>query len=838
MSSEGWYALRVPKSGYSTILTSPAEINEALKKFTTVEIEWCQSFEEACAWLDRHSPKRKSGSREGPGELEQPHPARIRANGPRLDPLLPLPSKAFKYSQTSDTSNMGASSSSMQIPGDFPTSPRHHEDDEYEYDIGETDLSNVDLDNDQLDIAPPSTQTTVPSEISSPVKGPASDGSSTYSYSSNDFPDEEPDYDISPPTTSQFGSSQPSKSTAESSLRSTVVSQPDPPPASTPILPGDGDIELSPEQKHVLDLVLQGKSVFFTGSAGTGKSVLLRRIIKTLSDRRTEGVVVTASTGIAAVNIQGQTLHAFAGVGLGNQKRSALISRAWKSPGVPQRWREARILIIDEISMVAARWFDDLEAIARSVRENEKPFGGIQLVVCGDFFQLPPVPDYNEGATGLYTEFAFRAQSWKRALPTMITLTEVFRQKQPELINMLNDMRVGRISEETARLFRSLSRPVVYPDGIRPTEILPLRRQVQASNQVQLDQLPGKLVAFDAQDAFFRDSEGNPIRPAYGKTLLDRFISYTVQLKVGAQVMCVKNMRESGLVNGSVGKIIAFQTPWEVRNGWSAPCTDDEDDTTPIESVPQVEKQDQAETKAPVQNAQMIPCHENIKAPAEGRESVSPKWPTSSNPKQCDSVQPTPDRPHKINLRYYTRIASDLEPDPNDRKYHGPDTQHAYESSRWPLVQYTTGARVLMGPVKFTHEGPEAEVQAERLQIPLIPAWALTVHKSQGQTLERVKVDLAGTFEKGQAYVALSRCTSLGGLEVLNFKPHVVMAHPSVVVWSRSLSFYQPPGSSPTRPYQQASSSLALATPLRPQRHPDEPDTDEEEIAIEMYHNL
>ncbi|CAE6509831.1 unnamed protein product, partial [Rhizoctonia solani] len=373
---------------------------------------------------------------------------------------------------------------------------------------------------------------------------------------------------------------------------------------------------------------------------------------------------------------------------------------------------------------------------------------------------------------------------------------------------------------------------------------------------VQLDQLPGKLVTFDAQDTFFRDSEGNPIRPAYGKTLLDRFISYTVQLKVGAQVMCVKNMRESGLVNGSVGKIIAFQTPWEVRNGWSAPCADNEDDTDPIESISQVEKRDQAQTKAPVQNAETSPCHESIKTPTEGTESISPNWPTSSNPKLCDSVQPTPDRPHKINLRYYTRIAGDLEPDPNDRKNHGPDTQHAYESSRWPLVQYTTGARVLMGPVKFTHEGPEAEVQAERLQvwssysasagllltglkkIPLIPAWALTVHKSQGQTLERVKVDLAGTFEKGQAYVALSRCTSLGGLEVLNFKSHVVMAHPSVVVWSRSLSFYQPPGSSPTRPYRQALSSSALETPLRPRRHPGEPDTDEEEIAIEMYHNL
>ncbi|CAE6513090.1 unnamed protein product [Rhizoctonia solani] len=307
---------------------------------------------------------------------------------------------------------MGTSSSSMRVPGEFPTVAQDPEESDYEYDIGENDLDDLDLEDD-FNIIPPSAATTAP-----------------------------------------------------------------------------------------------------VGSAGTGKSVLLRNIIKTLRNRGKAGVVVTASTGIAAANIQGETLHAFAGVGLGNQTRDALIARAWNTRGVPRKWRDARILIIDEVSMVAARWFDDLEAIARSVRENDAPFGGIQLVICGDFFQLPPVPEYNEVDTG--------------------------RQSQPRLIDMLNDMRVGRISGDTESLFRSLSRPVVYSDGIRPTEILPLRRQVQTSNQIQLDRLPNKLMTFNASDKFFWDSEGKPMRPVYGKTLLDRFIPFTIQLKVGAQVMCVK----------------------------------------------------------------------------------------------------------------------------------------------------------------------------------------------------------------------------------------------------------------------------------------------------------
>ncbi|KAH7318843.1 PIF1-like helicase-domain-containing protein [Rhizoctonia solani] len=360
MSSDVWYALRIPgPGGFSTILTSLAEVHEALEEYPTVEVEWCQSFEEARAWVDCQTANRKSGSWQEPEELESPRSARIHASGPYPVPHLSSPSKAnHSPGRSSSTGEMGASSSSMQIPGEFPGSPRHPchwEESDHEYDMTQTNSNDLDLVDEQLDITPPSTPTTALAGSSSPVKGPASDGLSDYSYASDDFPEGEPDYDISPPATSQLGSSQPIDRSFFPE-QSAPTSKTDPlPPAVPSVPPGDADIELTQEQKYVLDLVLQGKSVFFTGSAGTGKSVLLRKIIQTLRERRTAGVQVTASTGIAAANIQGETLHAFAGVGLGNQKREVLIARALKSRGVVPRWRSTRILIIDESNFDGSR---------------------------------------------------------------------------------------------------------------------------------------------------------------------------------------------------------------------------------------------------------------------------------------------------------------------------------------------------------------------------------------------------------------------------------------------------------------------------------------------------
>jgi ATP-dependent DNA helicase PIF1 len=191
-------------------------------------------------------------------------------------------------------------------------------------------------------------------------------------------------------------------------------------------------IRLSDEQKNVLDLVVKKKrSVFFTGSAGTGKSVLMRSIIDDLRNmyaREPDRVAVTASTGLAACNIGGVTLHSFAGIGLGKESAPELVKKVSRNAKAKNRWIRTKVLIIDEISMVDGDLFDKLEAIARHIRKDGRPFGGIQLVITGDFFQLPPVPDNSTGRT---VKFAFDAGTWSTAIDHTIGLTEVFRQKDP-----------------------------------------------------------------------------------------------------------------------------------------------------------------------------------------------------------------------------------------------------------------------------------------------------------------------------------------------------------------------------------------------------------------------
>lgn len=243
---------------------------------------------------------------------------------------------------------------------------------------------------------------------------------------------------------------------------------------------------LSDEQKLVLKLVAEQKrSVFFTGSAGTGKSVLLRETIKVLRDnykREADRVAVTASTGLAACNVGGVTLHSFAGIGLGKEAVPELVKKIKRNQKAKQRWMRTKVLIIDEISMVDGDLFDKLEAIARAIRNNGRPFGGIQLVITGDFFQLPPVPDY-----GRVSKFSFDAATWNTSIEHTIGLTQVFRQKDPGastqwidsrwlltivvFANMLNEMRLGRLTPKSINAFRALNRPLSFADDFEATEL-------------------------------------------------------------------------------------------------------------------------------------------------------------------------------------------------------------------------------------------------------------------------------------------------------------------------------------------------------------------------------
>lgn len=238
----------------------------------------------------------------------------------------------------------------------------------------------------------------------------------------------------------------------------------------TPMVNALPKIFLSEEQKGVLTAVVdEGKSIFFTGSAGTGKSVLMKSIITKLRTKYTkepDRVAVTASTGLAAVNIDGTTLHSFAGIGLGKEPATELIKKVRRNPKTRQRWIRTKVLIVDEVSMIDGDLFDKLEQVARIVRNNGSPFGGIQLVVTGDFFQLPPVPERDRAA-----KFSFDAATWNTCIEHTILLTHVFRQKDATFAAMLNEMRLGRLTAASIKAFQNLSRPLNFTDDLEATEL-------------------------------------------------------------------------------------------------------------------------------------------------------------------------------------------------------------------------------------------------------------------------------------------------------------------------------------------------------------------------------
>lgn len=410
--------------------------------------------------------------------------------------------------------------------------------------------------------------------------------------------------------------------------------------------------KLNKEQAAVLSAVLSGKNVFFTGSAGTGKSFLLKRIIGSLPPKST---YATASTGVAACHIGGTTLHSFAGIGSGSAPLEQCIELAQR-PGVLQHWTSCRHLIIDEVSMVEAHYFDKLESVARSVRRSTEPFGGIQLIMCGDFLQLPPVSKGKEKAG-----FCFQSRSWRKVIQVNMELTEVRRQTDQSFISLLQAVRVGRVTEEvTAKLLHSAYHKIER-DGILATRLCTHKDDVELTNQSKLQQLPGAARVFEALDS----------DPALEKTIdAHSPVGRVLQLKVGAQVMLTKNLDVGrGLVNGARGVVLSFETT----------------------------------------------------------------------------------------------------------------EKHGY-----PRVRFLCGVTEVMKPERWVFKSGGG-LHLSRQQLPLKLAWAISIHKSQGMTLDCVEISLARVFESGQAYVALSRARSLEGLRVMDFDPRVVRADPDVLQFYRRM---------------------------------------------------
>ena len=217
------------------------------------------------------------------------------------------------------------------------------------------------------------------------------------------------------------------------------------------------------------------------------ESFLLREIIKRLPAATT---FATASTGVAACHIGGVTLHYFAGIGGGERPVAELAATAMKRRGA--QWRAAKTLVIDEISMVDGALLDTLDEVARRVRGNSKPFGGLQLILCGDFYQLPPV---TKGGTA--PRFAFEARCWPSVVRRCFELHKVFRQSDPEFIDALAQVRVGRCSAAAEAMLRACRRrPLPDFDGISATRLFTHKDDCNRLNEQRLRALPGAAVTF------------------------------------------------------------------------------------------------------------------------------------------------------------------------------------------------------------------------------------------------------------------------------------------------------------------------------------------------------
>lgn len=398
------------------------------------------------------------------------------------------------------------------------------------------------------------------------------------------------------------------------------------------------DLKLSDEQQAIFDIIEnQNGNVFITGKAGTGKSALLQ-YFKHKSKKR---MVVAAPTGIAALNVGGQTINSLFRIPPEFVRKESL--KAY--PKVATLLRNVDTVVIDEISMVRADLMDGMDQILRIARRSQLPFGGVQVVMFGDLYQLPPVV----GDPELHKYFAhnhggyyfFNAHAWREAQMDIYELTNIFRQKDEDFKRMLNDIRVGLVSDGMLETLNQRTDLPVPRDGV--VTLASTKSSVSEINSRRLAQLPGETYSYKAE--------------IEGKLEISSFPTEEIlELKKGAQVMFLKNDKEKRWVNGTIGFVKSLS---------GSEITVDVDGIT-----------------YPV-----------------SRETWS-------------------------KIRYYY--------DPVERKV-------------------------------------EEEVVSSFTQYPLRLAWAMTIHKSQGQTYGSVAVDLGdGAFAHGQTYVALSRCKELETLYLTN----------------------------------------------------------------------
>ena len=385
------------------------------------------------------------------------------------------------------------------------------------------------------------------------------------------------------------------------------------------------------QQSKALAILKSGRNVFLTGSAGAGKTYVLNQYINYLKQHGI-AVATTASTGIAATHMNGQTIHSWAGIGIKDYVSDRYLASLRDKKYFRDKMDKVKVLIIDEISMLHRNQLDAVDYVLKFFKQNDEPFGGVQVIFSGDFFQLPPIGEEWEESRD---KFCFMSDAWVQSKVHICYLTEQYRQTNNELNDILNEIRSGMISDRTVNLLES--RIEYFPDEIdSKTRLYTHNMDVDRINKGQLHNIDSTTKTFEAKVA------GNPaLVEVLKKSVL---AEENLELKIGAKVMFVRNNFDVGFVNGTLGNVTGYT---------------DKDE---------------------------------------------------------------------------------------------------------PIIKSLDGEFYIAKPETWAIEDEGGKALASFTQVPLRLAWAITIHKSQGMTLDSAFIDLSKAFEKGQGYVALSRLRDLNSL--------------------------------------------------------------------------
>ncbi|HSX00258.1 MAG TPA: HRDC domain-containing protein [Patescibacteria group bacterium] len=379
-------------------------------------------------------------------------------------------------------------------------------------------------------------------------------------------------------------------------------------------------------QDEALAILESGQSVLLTGAAGTGKTYVLNKFIRRAKKRGLH-VAVTATTGLAATHLNGTTIHAWSGIGVHDTIDKHMATKLGKSR--QELIRKADVLVIDEISMLHDFRLDMVDEILRLVCENEMPFGGLQVILCGDFFQLPPVNrrDSRQGSFVIFSEV------WQKNVFSVCYLEKQYRQSDDEsYTQILNGIRAGVLTRSQLDTLQARSKATVDPFTPH-TRLLTVNVDVDTVNEAQLDDLEGKVHTYDMETHGSKNYVEQLQRSCLAPEVL--------RLKIGAQVMCIKNAQDRRYANGTLGTVVNFE-----------------------------------------------------------------------------------------------------------------------KATDYPVVELLNGNAIVLRPDTWELMDGDKR-RAQLMQIPLRLAWAITVHKSQGMTLDAARIDLSRAFVEGMGYVALSRVRSL-----------------------------------------------------------------------------